>query len=327
MEREIDNVVMRLNPELLGDLHLPMFARVEAISDPIHTPGMSESFRPRYAVDVRVLDEKNEPDELFKVLRAVPLPASCAGLERGVFGFPEPGAIVELAFAYGLASKPFIRTILTDGLSVPHLVPNEVVIQAAPAVTQRADQHGNWSRITFANIHDASVQHTTETFQLNQHAHIHYLQVKQHSVEEVTGVKAIEALGALKLVSGGPAHLVAAHDLKIAIGHDQKNKVTHDLIQRIGNIYDSLATAKQLIKVKNGGKIWLGSEGENVLQILSELIQVVSEIANIAKDHTHKYTDNGAPKITEKPEQSGDFGGKKGETDGLKGRLDPIIEF
>jgi hypothetical protein len=70
VETEIDNIIMRKNPELLGDLHLPMFARVEAISDPIVAPGMSESFRPRYAVDVQVLDEKGEPDELFPVFRA-----------------------------------------------------------------------------------------------------------------------------------------------------------------------------------------------------------------------------------------------------------------
>lgn len=326
MEKQIDGVIMRENPELLGDLHLPMFARVEAISDPLHTPGISEHFRPRYAVDLRVLDEDNQPDELFPVLRAVPLPAMCAGMERGVFGFPEPGAIVELAFAYGLPSKPFIRSILTDGSSLPDIQPNELVMQAGPDVVQRADAHSNWLRTTYADIHDYSLQYTNEAYQYNQVCHIHFARVKQHSVEEITGVKLIEALGALKLMSGGPAHVVAAGDLKIAVGHDHKNKVTHDLIQQIGNIYDSLATTKQLLKVKNGGKVWLGSESENVLQILSELIQVVADIANTAKDHTHEYTDNGTPLITKKPQQSGDFGGENGAADALKGRLDPIVE-
>lgn len=59
-------------------------------------------------------------------------------------------------------------------------------------------------------------------------------------------------------------------------------------------------------------KARLGSETESVLQILSELIQVVADIANTAKDHTHEYTDNGSPLKTKKPEQSGDFGGEKG---------------
>ena len=86
-----------------------------------------------------------------------------------------------------------------------------------------------------------------------------------------------------------------------------------------------MAVAKQLLRVKNGGKIWLGCESENVLRILSELIQVVANIANTAKDHTHEYTDNVAPLKTKKPDQSGYFVGEKGEAEGLKSRLDPIV--
>lgn len=149
--------------------------------------------------------------------------------------------------------------------------------------------------------------------------------MRQHSVEEITGVKIIEAMGALKLLSGGSAHVVAVDDLRIAVGKNQNNKVSGDLVQRIGNIADSFAVLKQIIRVQDGGKVWLGSEGENVLQILSELIQVVADIANTAKDHTHKYTDNGSPMTTQKPDQSGDFNGEKGAADVLKGRLDPIV--
>lgn len=72
--------------------------------------------------------------------------------------------------------------------------------------------------------------------------------------------------------------------------------------------------------------IRFGSENENVLQISSELIQLVANIANTAKDHTHEYTDNGTPLKTKKPDQSGDFGGEKGAADSLKGRLDLMVE-
>lgn len=325
MEDQIDNIIMRKNPELAGDYHLPMFARVEAVSDPIATPSLSEQFRPRYAVDLRVLDETDNPDPLFPLLRSVPLPAFCGGLERGVFGFPNPGAIVELAFAYGLPSKPFIRTVLSDGLSVPRVVPGELVLQASPEVVQRADEHGNWSRETYAAIRDESVQHLVKSFESLLDTHIHHLKVRQHSVEEISGVKIIEAMGALKLLSGGSAHIVTIDNLRIAVGKNQHNKVSGDLIQRIGNIADSFAVLKQIIKVQDGGKVWLGSESENVLQILSELIQVVADIANTAKDHTHEYTDNGSPLKTKKPDQSGDFEGKKGDADGLHGRLEPIV--
>lgn len=71
----------------------------------------------------------------------------------------------------------------------------------------------------------------------------------------------------------------------------------------------------------------MGSVGENILQILSELIQVVADIANTAKDHAHEYTDNGSPLKTKKPDQSGDFGVEKGAADSLKGRLDPVASI
>lgn len=325
MDKQINRIVDRQKPELPGMYHLPVFARVEKICDPVYAPAMSEQFRPRYAVDLRVLDENDQPDTLFPLFQAVPLPASCAGLERGLFGFPEPGAIVELAFAYGLPNKPFIRTVITDGLSVPHVMPGEVVLQSGPEVRQHADRHGNWSRETFANITDRALNHAVESYNAVVDAHIHHLKIRQHSTEEITGIKLIEALGAIKLISGGVLHIGSVHDLKIVCAKDQKNKVVGDLIQRVGNIADSFAVLKQIIKVKDGGKVWLGSESENVLQILSELIQVVSDIANTAKDHTHKYTGNGATMTTQKPDQSGDFGGEKGAADSLKGRLDPVV--
>lgn len=150
--------------------------------------------------------------------------------------------------------------------------------------------------------------------------------IEQHSTEEIGGIKIIEALGVLKLLSGGVLHLSAVGDLKIVAAKDQKNKVVGDLVQRVGNIADSFAQTKQLIKVKDGGKVWLRSEGENILQILSELIQIVSDITNTAKDHIHEYKYNGVPMKTKKPDQSGDFSSEKGSADLLKGRLDPIVE-
>jgi len=326
MDKQIDRIIMRQNPELMGEYHLPMFARVETISDPIVQSEIGEAFRPRYAVDLRVLDENDQPDMLFPIFKSVPLPAFCAGLERGVFGFPEPGAIVELAFAYGLPNKPFIRTLLTTGQSLPLLKPHELLLQSSPGVSQRADSDGNWSRDTFAKIVDSALHHRIENYSTEINTQIHNVNVGKHSTEEVSGIKTIEALGALKLLSGGVTHLSAVEDLHILTAANQKNKVANDFIQRVGNIADSLAQVKQIIKVKNGGSMWLGNEAENLLQLVSELIQVVMDIAETAKNHTHTYTDNGKPLITQKPDQSGDFAGEKSTAGSIKNRLDPIIE-
>ncbi|WP_331352562.1 hypothetical protein [Cellvibrio sp. UBA7671] len=326
MDKQISRIVDRNKPELVGMYHLPVFARVESVCDPVLSPALSEKFRTRYAVDVVVLDENDLPDALFPVFKAVPLPASCAGLERGVFGFPEAGAIVEMAFAYGLPSKPFIRTILTDGLSLPAVAPGELLLQAGTGVFQRANVAGNWERSTNANITDDCLRFALHCYSATTTAHEFFAQVKRNSTEQVLGTKIIEALGALKLLSGGVCNIAAADNLNLTTASDCNVKVARDLQQRIGNIADSFAVLKQLIKVQNGGTVWLGSEGENVLQILSELIQLVANIANIAKDHTHEYTDNGNPLKTKKPDQSGAYGGEKTSADALKSRLDPIVE-
>lgn len=36
---------------------------------------------------------------------------------------------------------------------MPRVVPGELVLQASPEVVQRADEHGNWSRETYAANH------------------------------------------------------------------------------------------------------------------------------------------------------------------------------
>lgn len=326
MDKQISRIVDRNKPELVGMYHLPVFARVESVCDPVLSPALSEKFRPRYAVDVVVLDENDLPDELFPLFKAVALPASCAGLERGVFGFPEAGAIVELAFAYGLPSKPFIRTILTDGLSLPAVGPGELLLQAGTGVFQRADVAGNWARSTNANVTDDCLRYALNCYSATTTAHEFFAQVKRNSTEQVLGTKIIEALGALKLLSAGVCNIAAVDNLNLTTASDCNVKVARDLQQRIGNIADSFAVLKQLIKVQNGGKVWLGSEAENVLKILSELIQVVANIANTASSHTHQYTDNGTTLITQPPIQAGTFSGQKGSADAIKGRLDPIVE-
>lgn len=350
MDEQIKRIEERNHHELFDRSSLPIIARIVSISDPLRTESLSEKFRPRYAVDLQVLRPNGEPDELLPVFRAVPLPVSAAGLERGAMGFPEPGTLVELAFAWGLPSMPFVRTILADGLSLPAIAPGEVLLQAAPGVCQRADTEGNWTRETDADIFDNCMRYLLDCYSCSTTAQDFYSLVKHNSTEQVVGVKVVEVLGALKLLSAGTLNIGAVDNLSITTASDQNNKigrnakqsvgnnfeqeiandlqqhVENNLTQTVGNIIDSLADAKQLLRVKNGGKIWLGSQGENVLKILSDLIQVVSNIANTASSHTHPYTDNGSPMNTQPPTQSGTFSGQKSSADNIKGRLDPITE-
>lgn len=325
MDEQIKRINQRKHSELFSNLHLPIIARVESISDPLVNESIGERYRPRYAVDVRVLKPNGEPGELLPLFKAVPLPVSMAGLERGAFGFPDAGTLVEIAFAFGLPSQPFIRTVLSEGLSMPAIERGEVLLQASSDVYQRADVSGNWTRSTTADIYDDAANYVLECYSASISADEFFQRVKQNSTEEIVGVKTIEALGALKLLTAGTLNIAAVDNLNSTTGSDHNQIVARDLKQRVGNELDCLAVAKVLLKVKNGGKMWVGSEAENILKILSELIAVVASIANTATNHTHPYTDNGNPMKTQKPEQSSDFSGQKNSADSLKNRLDPIV--
>ncbi|WP_152452127.1 hypothetical protein [Microbulbifer sp. THAF38] len=112
-------------------------------------------------------------------------------------------------------------------------------------------------------------------------------QASEHSVEEVAGVKIFEALGALRFLSGGGLNLSALDNLNIKTASDINISVGRDVKEQIGNIRESVAKVRQTIKVKDGGKVWLGSESLNVLKVLEDLIGVVSALAGTLATHTH----------------------------------------
>lgn len=65
-------------------------------------------------------------------------------------------------------------------------------------------------------------------------------------------------------------------------------------------------------------KTWIGSDGENVLKLLSELMATVSALASTCASHTHA---NGAT-----PDQASNFSGQSSQANAQKGRLDPITK-
>ncbi|MEE8058514.1 MAG: hypothetical protein V3T17_11860 [Pseudomonadales bacterium] len=104
----------------------------------------------------QILDARNRPDKTFPIFTSVPVPIAGAGNERGLFGLPKKGTIVEIAFARGLPSHPFVRTVLAHSLVVPAIEGDEIRWQQSASVFQRADKNGNWERSTTSNITDTA---------------------------------------------------------------------------------------------------------------------------------------------------------------------------
>jgi len=131
-----------------------------------------------------------------------------------------------------------------------------------------------------------------EAMQNNESFQSHTRTVDDHSTESVGGIKKIEALGALKLLSGGSASLAAVDDLHQATGRDlnlvvgQKLNATvgGDMEERIQGMRESVAAVGQSLQAP---KTWLGSESTNVLQVLCNLLDLVQQMNIQLAAHTH----------------------------------------
>ncbi|MEG8232744.1 hypothetical protein [Pseudomonas orientalis] len=292
MDDAIRRSVERQFPELTGGYHLPRFARVVAVADAPADAGICDDFRPRYAVDIEVMGPNGEPDTKLPILAGVPLPLPTGGEEMGIYAFPEEGTQVVVCFAYGLPHKPYIQTILPHGLSMPSVPKGDQVWQHSEACQQRVDADGNWLRQTDGKIRDKAIERQVEAMANTETFQNHTRTVDDHSTESVGGIKTIEALGALKLLSGGSASLAAVDDLHQATGRDlnlvvgQKHNATvgGDMEERIQGLRQSVAAVSQRLVAP---KTWVGSEGVNVLQVLCDLLDLVQQMNVQLASHTH----------------------------------------
>lgn len=292
MDDAIRRSVERQFPELTGGYHLPRFARVVAVADAPAGASICDDFRPRYAVDIEVLRPDGEPDTKLPILAGVPLPLPTGGEEMGIYAFPQEGTQVVVCFAYGLPHKPYIQTILPHGLSMPSVPKGDQVWQHSDACQQRVDADGNWLRQTDGKILDKAIEREVEAIGNTERFQSHTRTVDDHSTESIGGIKTLEAMGALKLLSGGSASLVAVDDLHQATGRDlnlvvgQKHNaaVGGDMVERIEGVRRSMTTKGQHFL---SPKTWIGSESTNVLHVLLDLIEIVKGVSEEVSSHRH----------------------------------------
>ncbi|PNB72479.1 hypothetical protein C1X64_19830 [Pseudomonas sp. GW456-E7] len=315
MEDVIRRVVDRQYPELTGGYHLPRFARVVAIPDPPTNAGLCDDFRPRFAADLEVLGPDGEPDTALPLLQGVPLPLPMGGESMGIYGLPDEGTMVVVSFAYGLPHKPFVLAILPQGLSLPNLPKGDQVWQHSEAVQQRVDADGNWLRQTDGQIHDQASERRVEALENTEHYQRHSVTVDDHSIESVGGIKKIEALGSLKLLSGGSASLAAVDDLHQATGRDLNLVVGQKLNASVGGDMEERITG---LRRSVAEKTWMGSEGVNVLQVLCDLLDLVTAMNTQLAGHTH------VPGPAPSPSDAGAFTDNAAQATTLVGLLKPI---
>lgn len=313
MEEAIRRCVERMFPELSGGYHLPRFARIVGVADAPAGATICDDFRPRFAVDLQILDEQGEPDTTMPTLAGVPLPVPTGGDEMGFFSFPEEGTSVVVSFAQGLPHKPFIQCILPHGLSLPRLPKGDQVWQHSEAAQQRVEADGSWTRQTDGAITDKSTERQVESLTNVEQYQSDSRTVDDHSTESVGGIKKIEALGALQLLSGGAANLAAVDDLNLSTGRDLNQVVAQKLNLAVGtSMVERVLGARKSIAETT----WIGSEAVNVLQVLCDLIDLVVQMNADLASHTH-----GPSPV---PSNAGAFAGHAGTGAILSGQLKPI---
>ena len=102
-------------PELASGLHLPKMARVVAPTEAVKSGSFADPFRPRYAVNLQLLDADGNPDGSTPVYAVVLLPVPIAGNVSGMFQFPPEGTLVEVGFTSESPDKPFVRQTMPGG--------------------------------------------------------------------------------------------------------------------------------------------------------------------------------------------------------------------
>ncbi|SAD52691.1 hypothetical protein [Enterobacter roggenkampii] len=307
-------------PELASGMHLPKFARVMNPVEAVKSGNFSDPFRPRYAVDLQLLDADGNPDKDTPVYSAVPLPVPMAGNDSGMFQFPPEGTLVEIAFTGGRPDKPFVRQTVPEGTSLPDIQPGEQLQQQRAEVSQRVTKAGDWVRQTDQTISETSMARVVKADTEQRELVSRETTIKATDKVTVLGTSALMA-GAIQQVCTGD-YSQAVNNRVASIGGNDETDIAgsqtvttgKDLIEKIGQIRKSVAAVQQQIIAP---VVWIGSGTINVAQLMLDTLDVVKELAEQTASHTHSNT--GAPT------NAGAIRSTGAKADTLNGKYSPVI--
>ncbi len=262
MNTDIRKQILREFPELAAGYHIPVAAIVTAVADTPTGGGIADNYRPRYAVDVELIDSQYTGTGIH--LQAIPVAITGGGDERGIFAIPLRGTIVELAWLNASPERPFVRSILADRQQLPALPEGGQAWQQNNDTAQTVDAAGNWTRQTPEAITDSA----REINQLADHLHqiliSHNLQTSGHSIEQVQGIKKTEATAlhqiaavVINQLTTGSHNTVASEHITRAAGKDIRDRATN---------YDAKAQ-----------KLHIGTDADNILKIISDSLQAIAD--------------------------------------------------
>lgn len=298
-------------PELAAGLHLPKIGRVEAISDTTGHSDLSDPFRPRYAVNVQLLDEDGKPDQTVPVYEAVPLPVGFGGSDSGLMQYPAPGTLVELGFSEGRPDRPHIRQVMAQGLTLPAVAAGEQVQQSRAGVLHKTNSRGDVSRETDQALTEAARVRKITADEEQTDVAERRASVMGDDVLQVGGSHILRTLGAIEQMTAG--------DIDTGAGGDHRHAVGGQLVEVVGKLRRSVAKELQHFEAS---KSWAGTDAINIFVLLDNLMMVVQRLA--AADAAHIHNCQCGP--SSPPTTAALFTAESVNAAALHAQLSPIIE-
>ncbi len=232
LKQVIRKIVERLYPELAAGVHLPILAVVTGVPDPPSGGEMCSEETPKYAVDIRLLKSDFTIDEAMPLMRDVPVALSGAAPDRGFALLPQPGTIVELAFAFGMQSHPYIRAVLPHGLKLPKIDELSMRWQQSGVSFQQVDAGGNWNRETSVNISDKAGENITHEAGVNieETAGADIVRTAQQNITETALMKFARTVGLTSRETSGVEHTIIAPKLWVGSPSDNFLQIVADFM-------------------------------------------------------------------------------------------------
>ncbi|HEI6813665.1 TPA: hypothetical protein SJ428_002883, partial [Yersinia enterocolitica] len=288
-------------PELADGTLRTRLARVVAPTEPATLGDAADPFRPKYAVDVQLLDENGNDKAGTPTYAAVPLPVPMAGTEAGCFSYPEAGTLVEISHIEGRPDKPIIRQVLPSGLNLPDIKPGEQLQQQRAEVFQRVTTEGSWHRETDQQIKENSAQRHITSDAEERTTTIRTTTVQATDTTTVLGTSTLMAGHITQLADGDYSIaaqnkiLLKAQTLLAELQSAELN-LSGDLSEKIGGHRRTQAGAglefvAPSVFIGRGGT--RAKSGLNLLTLLIEILDLVQQLASHTASHTHSNT--GAP--------------------------------
>ncbi|HDL7645867.1 TPA: hypothetical protein PXO92_002476 [Yersinia enterocolitica] len=288
-------------PELADGTLRTRLARVVAPTEPATLGDAADPFRPKYAVDVQLLDENGNDKAGTPTYAAVPLPVPMAGAEAGCFAYPEAGTLVEISHIEGRPDKPTIRQVLPSGLSLPDIKPGEQLQQQRAEVFQRVTTEGSWHRETDQQIKEQSAQRHITSDTEERTTTTRATTVQATDTTTVLGTSTLMA-GHITQLADGDYNIAAQNQILLkaqtllAELQSAGLNLSGDWSEQIGGHRRTLAGAglelvAPSVFIGRGGA--RTKSGLNLLTLLIEILDLVQQLASHAASHTHSNT--GAP--------------------------------